>query len=191
MKIRIASSIALAAALALGLNGCSLIAEQATQIPYAPSDGIDANVAGASVRNLMLIVDESGENFNVVFTGVNTGSEDVPLTINFMDQGSQQATAAFLIEPGTFEFGRPGGEVSPTLVTLPGVIAGSTVDAYLQTPGGDEVQRAIPVLDGTLVEYQDFVISEAAMAEMAERQANDDTSADSIDTGVEVEGATD
>ena len=158
MKIRIASSIALAAGLALGLSGCNLIAPQATLIPYAPSDGIDVNVDGANVRNLLLIADEGGENFNVVFTGVNTGTAAVELTINFLDQGSQKASADFTIEPGTTEFGNPEGDVPPTLVSLPDVVIGSTIEAYFQTPGGAEVQREVPVLDGTLLEYADYVI---------------------------------
>ncbi len=157
MKNRIASSAAIAAALALGLTGCGLIAPQATMTPYAPSDGIDVNVEGAKVRNLMLIADETGENFNVVFTGVNSGSSSVPLTINFEGESSQ-ASADFEIEPGSTVFGPLDEEHPPVLVSLGGLEPGATVSAYFQTPGGDEVQREVPVLDGTLAEYRDLVV---------------------------------
>ena len=178
MKIRIASSLALAAGLALGLSGCNLIAPQATTIPYAPSDGIDVDANGALVRNLLLVADESGENFNVVFTGVNNGTEDVQLTLNFIDEGSQQATAEFTLEPGSTEFGDPEGDVPPTLVSLPGVIPGSTVDTYFQTPGGTEVQREVPVLDGTLAEYADLVIGTSDIPEPDEDALDDEVATD-------------
>lgn len=158
MKTRIASSVALAAALALGLTGCGLIAPQATLTPYAPSDGIDVNVEGAKVRNLLLVADESGENFNVVFTGVNTGSSTVPLTITFEGEGSDRATAEFELEPGSTVFGPLDADQAPVLVSLRDVVPGSLVSAYLQTPGGDEVQRDVPVLDGELEEYKDLVV---------------------------------
>ena len=185
MKIRIASSIALAAGLALGLSGCNLIAPQATTIPYAPSDGIDVDLDGAFVRNLLLIADESGENFNVVFTGVNNGTEDVQVTINFIDQGSQQAAAEFTLEPGSTEFGNPEGDLPPTLVSLPDVMVGSTVDAYFQTPGGTEVQRDVPVLDGTLEEYADFVIDGSAAPEVDEDALDDEVVTEGDETAPE------
>ena len=52
LKIRrIASSVALAAALALGATGCGLIAPQGTTEQYAPSDGIDVSLEGVEIRN--------------------------------------------------------------------------------------------------------------------------------------------
>ena len=181
MKIRIASSIALAAGLALGLTGCNLMAPQATTVPYAPSDGIDVDLEGAYVRNMLLIADESGENFNVVFTGVNNGTEDVRVTVNFVNQGSQQAAAEFTIEPGTTEFGNPEGDIPPTLVSLPDVIAGSTVDAYFQIPGANEVQRDVPVLDGTLSEYADYVLEGPGELEVDEEALDDEVATDEFE----------
>ncbi|WP_449277593.1 DNA modification methylase [Leucobacter sp. GX24907] len=165
MKTRIASSAAIAAALVFGLTGCGLVAPQATLTPYAPSDGIDVNVEGAKVRNLMLIADESGENFNVVFTGVNTGSSAVPLTINFEAEGSARASADFDLEPGSTIFGPVDAEQEPVLISLSDVQPGESVTAYFQTPGGDEVERDVPVLDGTLKEYKDLVVSQNSVAE--------------------------
>ncbi len=162
---RIASSIALAAAITLGATGCGFFVPQATTEPYAPSDGIDVTVAGAEVRNLMLVVDESGENFNVVFTGVNTGTAAVDLRITFVAEDvAAEASADFTLKPGSTLFGDPEGTVAPVLISLPDVIAGSTVTAFLQVPGGADVERQVPVLDGTLAEYRNFVISEKSVA---------------------------
>lgn len=167
MKIRIASSIALAAALTLGATGCSLIAAQDTLIQYAPSDGVDANVSGVEVRNLMLIADESGEQQNVVFTGINAGDKAKQLTISFMADGQQLATSEFEIPAGTTKFGDPEGEGTPVLVKLPEAKAGTLVDAYLSTPGGAEVQHQIPVLDGSLKEYRPYVLTAEQVAKFS------------------------
>lgn len=158
MKIRIASSIALAAALALGATGCSLFAPQGTTVPYAPSDGIDVNVEGVDVRNIMLIADETGENFNVVFTAMNRTGEDQDVAVNFVSEDGGSARAEFAVPNGTTKFGNPAGATAPVLVTVAGLAAGDTIPAYFQVAGAPEVEHNVPVLDGTLVEYRDYVL---------------------------------
>lgn len=158
LKIRIASSIALAAALALGATGCSLIAPQGTLEPYAPSDGRDISTKNVDVRNIMLVADETGENFNVVFSAVNRSGSTQQLTINFVGAGSASASAEFDIPTGNTRFGNPDGEQTPVLVSLPGLAAGATVTAYFQAAGSPEVEYKVPVLDGTLAEYRDYVL---------------------------------
>lgn len=160
MKTRIASSIALAAAILLGASGCALFAPQGTLDQYAPSDGIDLTVDDVHLRNVMLVAASDGQNFNVVFTGVNNGDSTAPLTISFVSEdGSAEASADFSVEPGSTLFGDPEGEVPPTLVSIPNLAAGATVTAYFQVPGSTDVERQVPVLDGTLAEYQQFVLS--------------------------------
>lgn len=158
MKTRIASTVALAAAIALGATGCGLIAPQSTLEAYAPSDGVDVNLTGLDLRNVMLIADESGDNFNVVFGAVNHGADDVDLTIKFVGEGSKNASAEFTVPSGSSLFGSPDGDQVPVLVSLPGLKPGATIDAYFQTSGSDEKQTAVTVLDGTLAEYRDYVL---------------------------------
>lgn len=173
MKIRrIASSVALAAALALGATGCSLIAPQGTTEPYAPSDGIDVNLEGVDIRNLLLVADESGENFNVVFTAVNGGDAPALVRITFVAEGgSAEASADFLVEPGLTAFGNPEGDIVPTLVSIQGAVAGGTANAYFEVSGGAEVNREVPVLDGTLPEYRDYVISASQLRAIEKQNA--------------------
>lgn len=158
LKIRIASSIALAAALALGATGCSLIAPQGTTVPYAPSDGVDVNIEGIDVRNIMLIEDETGENFNVVFTAVNRTGAAQDVAMSFVAADGSRASAEFSVPAGTTAFGNPEGEIAPVLVSVPGLAAGATVSTYFQLAGAPEVQYDVPVLDGTLVEYREYVL---------------------------------
>lgn len=157
---RIASSLALATALALGATGCSLIAPQGTLEPYAPSDGIDVTIENIAIRNLLLIADATGENFNVVFTGVNKTTSDAIVRMTFVSD-STEASTDFLLAPGLSAFGNPDGEFVPQLVSLPSVRAGDTVEAYFEVAGGGEAKFEVPVLDGTLVEYENYVISKA------------------------------
>ncbi len=176
MKIRIASSIAIAAALALGATGCSLIAPQGTLKPYAPSDGVDVNVEGVDVRNIMLIADETGENFNVVFGAVNLTGAEQELAVTFMNEGTQQARAEFTVPTGNTLFGNPEGDEAPVVVTIPGLQPGATIDAYFQQPGAAEVEHKVPVLDGTLAEYRAYVLP-ANFVEEATADAKDSATA--------------
>lgn len=176
MKIRIASSIALAAGLLLGASGCAMMAPQATLEKYAPSDGIDVNVGDIDLRNVLLIADESGENFNVVFSSVNNSGAPVDLTVSFEGENSKYATAEFNVPEGIAEFGNPEGEETPVLVTVGGLRAGATISANFQVAGASEVQYDVPVLDGTLPEYRAYVLP-AGFADDADKDADDDDAA--------------
>ncbi|MBN9613503.1 MAG: DNA modification methylase [Actinobacteria bacterium] len=176
---RLVSSIALAAALALSASGCAMFAPQGTTDPYAPSDGIEVTIDNVDVRNLMLIGDAAGENFNVVFTAVNNTDGDQTLHFSFVDPNSSAtAEATFTVKPGLQQFGdltataedgaastdaSDGDAAAPALpenvqiVSIPGLKIGSTVKAYVQIGTGQETEKQVPVLDGTLTEYQRFV----------------------------------
>lgn len=156
---RIVSSIALAAALTLGATGCGLSAPQGTTDPYAPSDGVDVDVAGVDVRNILLIADKSGTAFNVVFTGVNIGDVSEVLVITFVTEDGTETSVEYLIEPGSTKFGDPESALTPVVLPLKNVMVGSTIQAYFETATGGEVAQQVPVLDGTLAEYRPYVLS--------------------------------
>ena len=183
MKTRLVSSLALAAAITLGATGCGLIAPQATTDSYAPSDGIDLTVESVQVRNLMLIAAEDGENFNVVFNAVNQGGSPAQLSFEFVDgDGASTAAAEFTVQPGSTLFGDPEGEAPIQLVSIPGLQPGAAVTAYVQLAGGQNIERQVPVLDGTLAEYQRFVVpgpvSTPQGAEGADEASAGDVAAD-------------
>ncbi|MBL5974585.1 MAG: DNA modification methylase [Candidatus Leucobacter sulfamidivorax] len=148
MKTRLATSLALAAAVTLGLTGCGLVAPQATLDPYSPSDGIEVTIADVDVRNLMLITDAEARELNVVFTAVNNSQSSQTVGFRFENsKGSSSASADFRLDPGTTRFGGPEGEA--TIISMTGVEAGSMITVYVQGAGGD-VERQVPVIDGTL-----------------------------------------
>ncbi|HUH53834.1 MAG TPA: DNA modification methylase [Microbacteriaceae bacterium] len=150
LKTRIVTSIALAAGVALGASGCGFFVPQATTYEYAPSDGIDVDLPGADVRNLLLVTNSDAAN--VVFTGVNNTEEAVRISIKFVDEGSQVAQRNFTLDPGLNVFGVD----TPEIIPVTGLMPGSMITAFLEG-GGVEIEREVPVLDGTLAEYSELV----------------------------------
>ncbi|MGO1660812.1 MAG: DNA modification methylase [Canibacter sp.] len=159
LKIRLVSSLALVGAVALGAAGCSLMAPISTEKPYAPSDGINADVANVDIRNMLLIAGAEGEPYNVVFSTVNNSGSDVPLSISF--DGASTETVSVDVPAGSTLFGDPEGDADLVAVDLGQQAIGSTVTAYLETTSGKSVKTKVPVLDGTLDEYKNFVLTEA------------------------------
>lgn len=158
MKVRMTASVLAAGAMLVSMTGCGLIAPQGTMDPYAPSDGIDVSVAGIDIRNIMLIADETGEVQNVVFTSVNETGEDQALSISFVGESNEVEQAIFEIPMGSATFGEEVDGALPEFVMVDGAVPGSTVNAYFQVIGANEMEHNVPVLDGGLVEYQPYVI---------------------------------
>src|SRR5690606_7681565 len=84
VKSRLAASIALATALALGTAGCTLVSINGTLKPYQPSDGAGASIGDIQVRNLLGLSDD-GEDVALVFSLVNESSSDETVTLQFTD----------------------------------------------------------------------------------------------------------
>ena len=148
-RTRRIAAVGLAAAALLGATGCSAINPQATTIEYAPSDGIIANVGNAQVRNLLLISSDPEAEGRYIGSVTNSSEEpiEVVLTVN--------GTATRLSVPGGETLSLEDSEnehVIPNTGTIPGGMAQGTVEVDGQS---QDVQ--IPVLDGTLPEYREFV----------------------------------
>lgn len=171
LKNRIAASLALAAALTLGMSGCSLIAHNATGVEYAPSDGVQVTSEGVALRNIMLVADEAGENFNLVFTSVNNTGAPAQVSLN-MKSESADATLDFEAPAGTTSFGNPETDDELLVTALDGLQAGQTVKTYFTINGTGDLVEFIPLLDGTLKEYQGYVLA-AGAGQLAEMNAED------------------
>lgn len=158
MFSRIAKSVALGAALTLTLGGCALLAPIATEHPYDPSDGVGTDVASVNVRNLMIIADKRGGNYNVVFTAVNK-ADTAKLAFTFVTKDGKEETASFDVQPGRTLFGNPAGDQQLALLDLGEQEIGSTVTTFV-TAGSENEKLYVPVLDGTLDEYKPYVVKE-------------------------------
>ncbi|MGV3733967.1 MAG: DNA modification methylase [Microcella sp.] len=154
MKSRVAASIALAAALMLGATGCTFSANIATEKPYDPSDGVGAEVGELSIRNALLIGDDP-EELNLVMTVVSAADTDRRVTVQWEADGERVTEEIFVGANGRTAFGGP--EQDQVLITGSGATIGGLVPVFFAYPGAEGVEVLIPVLDGSLPEYELYI----------------------------------
>ena len=143
---------ALAAAVIMGLTGCTLNAEIASMKEYSPSDGVGADMGDLALRNILLISNDKGEA-NLVMTVVNSGGEDIGLNVQF-DTGSGRTTETLTI-PGFPTSTRIGDDPGDGIVLSgPNVVLGGLFPLYFEYGDVPGERVFVPVLDGTLAEYE-------------------------------------
>jgi hypothetical protein len=151
VKTRLAASIALAAALLLATTGCTFSAPIATEKEYDPSDGVGTEVGELAVRNALLIGDDP-ETLNLVMTVVNPSTVGKRLSIQWTD-GSERVTEIVVISAnGRTAFGGP--EQDQILITGATDTIGGLVPIFLSYGTAPGVELLVPVLDGSLPEYE-------------------------------------
>lgn len=155
-RVQRALAAGTAALALLGSAGCSSINDQATTFSYAASDGIVANVGPIMLRNLMLVANDGESQARVLGTAINTS--DSPVQLKLTGPGS---TASVTVPAdGQINFEQDENE---TVVERPGADPGALVTVDVQV-NSDSTEVAIPVLDGSLSEYQPFVPGGASPA---------------------------
>lgn len=159
MKARVATSVALALAVALGTAGCGLIAPQATTKHYDASDGVSGSVGTVDVRNAIIVTDaKDGTVGNLVVTLVNTGDKSHRVAISAGDRSSTPAQVT--VQPGQVkQLGQDPATGSSSNVLIPEFSAkpGSLYSVYFQYGDETGVNLKVPVLDGGLPEYSSLV----------------------------------
>ncbi|MFJ6678847.1 DNA modification methylase [Microbacterium sp. NPDC091382] len=157
MKSRLIASLALGAAVVLGTTGCNMLAPQATTIQYSASDGVNIPDSGPlKVRNALIIADEEGTLGNLVASIVNPTDDALALNVSIDGQpqsvqveGNSSVTLGVDMANMTFDnVGKPGSDV---LVSF-------------QSGEGEGVRVHVPIMDGTLPYYTQFVPTPAATA---------------------------
>ncbi|MHB1064803.1 MAG: hypothetical protein ACYC1Z_10030 [Georgenia sp.] len=143
-----------AAALVVGslaLAGCSVVNPITTQGPYAPSDGVRVEVADrVSVENLMVLTTGEGEVGHVLGAVVNRSEQDVEVTLALGEGGS------------TIPVGVAAGEtvnLTDAGISLAevAVAPGAMLDSLIGATGSGDVAVAVPVLDGTIPPYDEYL----------------------------------
>ncbi|WP_445444394.1 hypothetical protein [Clavibacter sp. km3a] len=161
MRARTASSIVLAALIAVGTSSCTFITPQATQISYFPSDGFDATVGDLEVRNAILLSDgDSAGGASLVVTLVNNsgGSQRVAFQHELSAGSADRETRTVTAAPGLTKFGAEDSQrivfdsVDPT--------PGSLTKIYIQYGDAEGVEMDVPVLNGDQETYTNLVPGE-------------------------------
>ncbi len=150
VRARVAASAALAALVALTLAGCNFITPQATLEPYDSSDGVSARVGDVDVLNV-IVLSEDGVSGNLVFSALNTGSDDVELAVQFESDGEKVTLDVDIDAGATGQFGfGEGGQLFLADIDTP---PGGLLPIYFQYGDRQGRQLLVPVLDGGMEQY--------------------------------------
>ena len=146
-------TIALAAtAMTLGLSACSLTGNVSSLDPYSPSDGQQIDLESVKARNFIYLVGDSGRGF-LIGSLVSTSPTDMRVKLQYVDPDTNERTDVFFDVPAgsKIDFGYNG---NPAL-ELPVVeVPGQTAKFFLLESESISGIIQVPVLDGTLAEYQ-------------------------------------
>ncbi|WP_369369953.1 hypothetical protein AB1046_14200 [Promicromonospora sp. Populi] len=151
-----ARTIAVAAVSAAGALLLAACAPTTTTLTYDPSDGVGVSVLGEEQTdlrgiNLMVISAAEGEAGNVLGALANETADDVSFTLEA--PGASPVTVA-VPAGGTVYLGTETGQAVQldTVDAAPGEYVTATL-----TVGADSRDFELPVLDGTLPEYADYL----------------------------------
>jgi hypothetical protein len=152
VRNRLAHTVTIGTLAAALISGCTFTAEIANLEPYDPSDGVGATLEDVAVRNALLITSDGGEA-NLVMTVVNSSGEDTELVIQFGEGAGRQT--ATLVLPAQPELTQVGTSLENQLVVEDdNLIAGALFPVYFQHGDVQGQQLNVPVLVGTLAEYE-------------------------------------
>jgi hypothetical protein len=148
VRVRTGVSIAIAALLTTGLAGCYAFPQ--TQRPYNPSDGISVTVGDVRLLNV-LVFTEDGEDGNFSAAAVNTGDEDIDLTLQYVSDGEKVNIEIEIPVGETVEIG--SGENGQVFLPAIDALPGTLLPIYFQYGSLPGKQATIPVLDASIEDY--------------------------------------
>lgn len=148
------------AALGLGLlsvTGCGYINPQQTSEQYAASDGTQTDVGPVKLRNMMVISPGGDEPGRLIGAVYNDSARDVNLTIT----GDGGAQAVIAVKKNSYALLNEDSADEATLSTT-GAMPGALLELKVREDSTNQnATFKVPVLDGTLAEYKQFMPSTA------------------------------
>ena len=155
MKSRRLASLALVAAVLVGTSGCTLISPQATLIPYAPADGVNAHTGDVAVRNA-LVVSDDGIDGNFLAAFVNESTDPVTLRVEYGEGSDKTELTVRLAAREAISLGMDGENDPlpfPDIDTMPG----ATMPVYFQAGDAEGSLVEVPILTGETSYLEPFV----------------------------------
>ena len=140
----------------LALSGCSATNPITTAEAYNVVDGVQVDLGGdVGIRNLLVL--SSGEGEPGVMTGAlaNQSREDVE--VELATEGGDQVTVDVPAGGTVLLGGEDGEEIEIDSVE---VMPGALLTVTASTPQGGSHEIRVPVFDGTLPEYAEYVPTE-------------------------------
>ncbi|MCY7412620.1 MAG: hypothetical protein LH471_06240 [Salinibacterium sp.] len=159
---RAVASAILASALVIGTTGCTFITQQATLIPYSPSDGIDANLGDVKLRNVIALMSDDGLAASLLITIVNDGDARANVRMQTVSATGEQVSFVKAV-PGNsvVSFGNTVDE-EQLIVLMPDAIAGGLLPVYVQQGTIPGTQMLVPALAALDEHYLDLKPAEVA-----------------------------
>lgn len=172
LKIKRASATLAMAGALLAVTGCSYvgITPQATTNIYDASDGVSSALSPedgqrVEMRNLMVISEAEGEPGRLIGTIYNTG--DAPQTVTLALGEGQNVSID--LEPG--EVHKLEDEANTLIIDTTTAAPGMVIAAE-SSIGATTDEFSLPVLDGTLPEYEPYLPAEAEATPTSYATAN-------------------
>jgi len=143
--------LAVVALLALFLAGCSELSPDTIATPYAPGDGVSANVTNPAdgsyigLRNFLIVAAADGSAGRVVGTVVNTGAQPVQVALA-ADQGASTAPVTVQVEVPAFGLTQVGSDQGTQMILGETPGAGRMMPMRAATTSGGAVDLTVPVL---------------------------------------------
>lgn len=149
-----ATSVLLAAVVVGSLGGCTFTAPQTNQLAYDPSDGVSGSTGAIELRNALLITDDDTTSANFVVSMVNTGVQNVTLRVSWEGASGRVERNVYIPQNSVKSFGAENDQI-----VLGDIDAepGSLFPVYVQYGDHEGEEIRVPVLDGTLPEYEDLL----------------------------------
>lgn len=164
-----AKRVAVVAALGVGLltaTGCGYINAQQTTRTYSASDGIRADIGKLQLRNMLIVsggnagssssasADAPGRLVGTIF---NSDDQDKTVTL----KAGSTTTRLDVPKHGEVQLDKSGS--NPVTLSKVGAIPGALATVSF-TAGPDSQDVQIPVVDGTLAEYRQYLPTSSATA---------------------------
>ncbi|MEV7607274.1 hypothetical protein AB0N65_17720 [Paenarthrobacter sp. NPDC089322] len=142
-----------AAAIGVGLlsvTGCGFVNAQQTNHQYSASDGIKADLGQLQLRNILIVASGENEPGRVIGAVFNNSGSDATLTIS----GSNGAQTEIPVKANSETYLNTGSDAA--ILSTAGTIPGGLTPVTIRS-GSDSATVNVPVVDGTLPEYQEYL----------------------------------
>jgi len=151
VRLRALATTSLSVALLFGTAGCGVLLEPATLQSYSPSDGVNADIGDVSVRNALVVTNDSGDGA-LVMTLVNSSEALVFVTVEL--RGDVKLSASVAAYPGITKVGIP--DDNPLVFTNAEFVAGTYSEIYFQYGNFEGALATVPVLDDSEAFYAPY-----------------------------------
>ncbi len=157
---RAAAALAIAVSVGLGTTGCFYLTPNGTGSHYNPSDGVNVRVGTVDVRNAVAVSNRDGLALSLMITLVNTGGAKT-VNLQFESEGQRTDYKVTLPSDAVKQFGNTP-EQDQIIVMFPSVKPGELLPVYIQYGKEPGKNILVPVVDGTLAEYEGLMPPEIA-----------------------------